>query len=193
MSVFAKAKETTAKGKKDAEAVLVKGKAFDTTLTKWKKLHEAYAKTEAMLNDLRANLMEIAEAKYREKFQATGAHPGSIKLQSITGATCLFGVQDRYKVMDGDQAEMINEALGAEVIEKVETYSFDKDVLATHFEKISAALDGLEIPEEDKAKLLKCKIQYTAKKGTVHLLNTFPGGVDASYELVQPVSFLKNS
>ena len=80
----------------------------------------------------------------------------------------------------------MTEEFGEDIIQTVETYSFNTALLEKHYKKIQKALDKLDIPEEDKENLIILSEKKFVKKGSIEKVIAADNTLDA-IELLSPV------
>jgi hypothetical protein len=85
------------------------------------------------------------EGKEFESFEMTSAENG-----------ILFIMQDRFSKLDATKAKAAKDLLGDDAVMESETYTIDPTMVEKHGDAIAKAIEAMDIPNDDKAKLLVC-------------------------------------
>lgn len=193
MSIFEKAAKQVPGTSKAKESRTIIGKEFADHLARWTKLKAAVAKAEAEISERAAAIRQRLQQEYIADYKAKKQHPGTIRARSEAGDTVQLIVTDRYPSLDEAQANMVNKLAGEEIAVQKTVYSFNPEILERHISAIAAAIEALDIPQEDKDNLLTAKTSWSCEKGTINRLATFKGKVEDMYLIVSPVTQLKDA
>lgn len=202
MSVFDKAKKKKAvkKSPKDSHPRLkpifesgdqeVESDEFFDNIKQLEEKEKQKKAVEAKIKLLKSEISEPSVGAYLAEYEKIGRNPGTVMVESVKdGETGQFMLvtKDAYAKIDEERAEELEEMYGEEVyeelVEKTTEYSFDANVLEKHFDVISEALDGLDIPEEDKENLLKATEKYKIKSGAIDNLKSLTDKVNSDGDL----------
>lgn len=117
----------------------------------------------------------------------------SFKLASTTNGL-LYICQNRFAKLDADGHKAAAEIIGEKYLRKTTEYKFNKEMVEKHGSKIAAAIAKLDIPNEDKAKLLVSTdlFEYTFELDEIgQVAKESKVSVDVIFETVKPVQQLK--
>ena len=163
-----------------------------------------YNELKAVMNNAKAEqeliggrIKEAGLEKYLEMYEQTGRNPPNFEILS-EGNNILFMVKDAYiKNISPELQEMLEE-YGEGLVEVVNTYSFNTDVLEKKVKGNKTVGDivneliikSTDIPQEDKMNLIVPSAEARIPKGTIDRLADYDS-IEEVFNLVKPQLALK--
>jgi hypothetical protein len=213
--IFNKAKSKQTVKKKTNEKLTItpelssdEMKNFHEKLTKFASLKAEMNKLKSELTSSESFLKNLGTEEFIKQLEKTGKRESSFNLTSETGGRVMVVVMDKYRTIDAERAEYLNETYGifdkegdlvedCGFIEEETTFQFNMTILDRNQEVISELIESCtEISEEDKENLIECITKYSIKKGTIDMLYKISKdkGIDIEvlFEEIQPQVQLKN-
>jgi len=196
MSLASKTKTTVA-SKDTKETVKATGEvseAVDLVSVLDEKIKEMTDQRDAAKNVIK----EFGKTIAIEYIKKTDRSKDSFVIESETGKTSLYGVQDNYKYsnLDEERIAYLQETYGEAVIATTNTFIVNPELIEKHGQKLCDFIQTCdEISDEDKANLIQLKQVHRIAKGTIHNLSKIAKVVkstaEAMWEEFQPVQFIK--
>ena len=106
-------------------------------------------------------------------------------------AQLMFAPSDGYLKISAERAEELTETFGADIVTEKTTFSFDAEMVEKYGEIISSLIEGSDIPEKDKEKIIKATTAFSITKGTIDSFTKY-GEVSEVMEAVKPIVSLRN-
>lgn len=194
-SLFEKAKEDPKKpaSKKDKLEVVVEG--IEGDIAEYHRINQRIKSLEAEKELLSGKLKEIGKSKFLELYEQKNKKPENFNLAD-GDEQILYMVQDKYIKVSDEKATLLK-ALGEDLVETITTYEFDKETIEkkvgnkTIGDMISDLIENSkEIPDSDKAKLIKAKVETRVPKGTIERLMEYDN-FEEVFNMIEPIQALK--
>ncbi len=159
----------------------------------------AYVKAKAEIKALEA-IVKLRETEIKSfgAKSAVGMIENGRDVESVivegNGDSLMYTVQDVFAKVTEDNVADLRLVLGKKSIVDVEVHMLNADVLALHRDKVIAALTALDIPEEDKQRLLLTQKGYAytfALNDIGQVAKRLKLEVAEVFDTVQPVQQLK--
>jgi hypothetical protein len=194
LSLFAAAKNnaaTTKKPGKDRRTVEVKG--YENKIDRHLELKTIMEDAKAELAIIDGEIKEKATGEYLKIYKSEGRVPENFYFKSGS-SQLMFGVMDKYIKVTDEKKELL-EKLEPSVLEETTEYAFNGKLLEKYADIISEAIQGIDkkkMSDADKSALIVATTTTTIKKGTVKSLTQYGGKLEEVFEMIQPISFLKD-
>jgi hypothetical protein len=194
-SLFEKAKEDPKKSptKKDKLEVVVDG--IEGDIAEYHRINQRIKSLEAEKELLSGKLKEIGKAKFLQLYEEKNRKPDNFNLAD-GDEQILYMVQDKYIKVSDEKANLLR-ALGDGLVETLTTYEFDKETIEkkvgnkTIGDMISELIESSnEIPDADKAKLIKAKVETRVPKGTIEKIMEYDN-FEEVFNMIEPIQALK--
>lgn len=194
-SLFEKAKEEPKKSptKKDKLEVVVEG--IEGDIAEYHRINQRIKSLEAEKELLSGKLKEIGKAKFLQLYEERNRKPENFNLAD-GDEQILYMVQDKYIKVSDEKANLLR-ALGDGLVETLTTYEFDKETIEkkvgnkTIGDMISELIESSnEIPDADKAKLIKAKVETRVPKGTIEKIMEYDN-FEEVFNMIEPIQALK--
>lgn len=196
INLFGAAKPTTTTASKKAKpTVEIDGIGDD--IARYNELKAVMNNAKAEQELIGGRIKEAGLEKYIEMYEQTGRNPPNFDILS-EGQSILFMVKDAYiKNISPELQEMLEE-YGEGLVEVVNTYSFNTDVLEKKVKGNKTIGDivnelivkSTEIPQEDKMNLIVPAAEARIPKGTIDRLADYDS-IEEVFNLVKPQLALK--
>jgi len=205
-NLFDKAKEKAGKptaAKKQKDEVVVTSASDFAAIKKLQELNEQIASLEAQKVIVYGDVRALGVASFNKKYEDEKKYTESFKIvvrDENSQDTAVFQLQptDKYIKIDDDKATLLKNKYGDNVVNEATTYALDADMLDIHGETISKLIENCpDIPEADKAKLIKAETKITVKKGMIKefrsndIMRKFP--VEELVNDLQPIFQIKGA
>jgi len=193
-NLFDKAKKSpTAKAKKTTEKKEVIVKGLDKEFADIIKLKKEVDEKSAKIATIHKQILDKGRDTYLKIYDEESKNPGSFNIATPDGHKVLVVPMERYPKVTEETKELIEEVYeGEDLIEEETTFSFNNTLLNLYSDKISEAIEKLDIPEEHKEKLITATTTMNIKKGTIDSLHTLgEGNVRDNWDTLQPSMQLK--
>jgi hypothetical protein len=162
---------------------------IDATVASWLKAKAAEAEKARM----EAVLRPYALRAFAEQYKDAGERPSTFAIQTDGGHMVTFVPMDRFlRIEDEAHAEELEKAFGdlfpgGSIVETTTAYGFDGDVLARNLEAIEKAIEGADMPDEDKAALITATVSRRLRSGLLDEVRHVPvDRVDEVLQSLQP-------
>lgn len=146
-------------------------------------------KSDCML--LEGDIKPVARTEWLKLMKQQGRKPDSFVMQS-NGANMLVIVQDKFLSMNETKEQALRDHKLDSFIDEKTVYSFDPVLLDKYEKEISAALQKLKIPDDEKERLITAEVVKSVKKGALELLPSLKDKAELAFNLFEPVVQLKN-
>lgn len=183
-----------------------KMKEFHNKLAKFAHIKKEMSKLKAELTISDSFIKDIGKEEFIKLLEKTGKRETSYILSTEFDGSVLVTVQDKYKTIDDERAEYLNETYGEfdddgnitdSIVNEDTKFQFNMTVLERNQEAIAELIENCEdITEEDKENLIECVTKYSIKKGTIDKLYKISQDkeidIETLYEEIQPIMSLKS-
>jgi hypothetical protein len=183
-----------------------KMKEFHNKLAKFAHIKKEMSKLKAELTISDSFIKDIGKEEFIKLLEKTGKRETSYILSTEFDGTVLVTVQDKYKTIDDERAEYLNETYGEfdedgniidSIVNEDTKFQFNMTVLERNQEAIADLIENCEeITDEDKENLIECVTKYSIKKGTIDKLYKISQDkeidIETLYEEIQPIMSLKS-
>jgi hypothetical protein len=181
-------------------------KEFHNKLAKFAKTKKEMNKLKAELGQYDAVIKEIGKEEFIKLLETSGKRETSYILSTDYEGSVLVTVQDKYKTIDAERAEYLNETYGDfdedgnvidSIVDEDTKFQFNMTVLERNQDVIAELIENCDdISEDDKENLIECVTKYSIKKGTIDKLYKLSKdkGIDIEtlFEEIQPILSLKS-
>jgi len=181
-------------------------KEFHNKLAKFAHIKKEQNKLKAELAGYDSVIKAIGKEEFIKLLENTGKRETSYILSTDYDGSVLVTVMDKYKTIDAERAEYLNETYGETdedgnvidgIVDEDTKFQFNMTVLERNQDTIAELIENCEdITEEDKENLIECVTKYSIKKGTIDKLYKISKdtGIDIEtlYEEIQPTISLKS-
>ena len=204
MSLFNKAKKAAPEKKVDPKKakprVTVTNPGFFDVLKRQAYLKAQIKSFEAESDLLDDKIKEVGKEEWAKLYEKGGVNPESIMIEAKENkdtAQCMLLVADKYIIINQERADYLKEQFGEEIVNTVDKYEFDKEMVEKHGEVISDLIMNCDlIPDEDKERIIKATVTNSVAKGTIDKLKIYADKAGCSVgdmvDIVKPVTSTKN-
>ncbi len=197
INVFATAKKTTGNEKKDDKHVVtIADKTFYEKAEKAFILDGKIKDQTSQFELLAADLKAEAKKSFIDVYVREKRNPGSIVIatEKIKDKSYQFTFTptDSYGKLTESAFDTLEEIYGDEAVEKVNSFSFNNDVLNKHYDKIveaiSKAISGIKtMTDDEKADLLVATTTYKVKGGSIDRMIPIAEKLDDELSLIDRI------
>ena len=206
-NLFKKAKEAsipaTTKGKEKKVRIKIDEPGFFDMVKRQAVILEQIKALTAE-SELKADeIKEAARLKWGDRFQASGVNPESVMIEARESddpnadtAQFMFIVQDKYKIISQEDANLLKEMFGDDIVNENEKYEFNKDMIEKYGEIISTLIENCdEIAASDKYQIITSSVKNEVKKGSIDrmaiLAKNTEKSVNEVIDILKPVCMAK--
>jgi predicted transcriptional regulator len=205
-NLFGKAKKKTVAKKNVKEKVMItptfdsteEAEVFNKQLQEFAGLKKEIDNLTAKMKSLDSTIKTVGMDEFNKHVEKTGKRESSYIL-TTAGANVMVTVMDKYKTIDADRAEYLEENYeGAGLVNEDTTFSFNTKVLERNQDAISELIENSEdISDEDKEDLIVSTTKYSINKGTIDKVYKISQDLELDVETVMeeisPIMSLKNA
>jgi hypothetical protein len=194
----AKEKGATASAAPTKTEVEINDPIFHANLSRLAELNamidELSAETKVLIDEVK----QRATDEFRKLYEKNDRYPGSFNIKS-TGmvgqpeASLMFIPTDKYIKINEERFIELSSAYGPTIVNEKTTYVMDSELVEKYGEPLSNAIAKItEIPDSDKAKLIKALVSFEIAKGTIQELHKYRATIGEMLEEIKPVYQMKN-
>jgi hypothetical protein len=194
----AKEKGATASAAPTKTEVEINDPIFHANLSRLAELNaqidELMAETKVLTDEVKGRSID----EFRKLYEKNERYPGSFNIKS-TGmvgqpeASLMFIPTDKYIKINEERFIELSSTYGPTIVNEKTTYVMDSELVEKYGEPLSNAIAKItEIPDSDKAKLIKALVSFEIAKGTIQELHKYRATVGEMLEEIKPVYQMKN-
>jgi hypothetical protein len=157
-------------------------------------IDELSAETKVLIDEVKQRSID----EFRKLYEKNDRYPGSFNIKS-TGmvgqpeASLMFIPTDKYIKINEERFIELSSAYGPTIVNEKTTYVMDSELVEKYGEPLSNAIAKItEIPDSDKAKLIKALVSFEIAKGTIQELHKYRATIGEMLEEIKPVYQMKN-
>jgi len=194
----AKEKGATASAAPTKTEVEINDPIFHANLSRLAELNaqidELMAETKVLTDEVKGRSID----EFRKLYEKNERYPGSFNIKS-TGmvgqpeASLMFIPTDKYIKINEERFIELSSTYGPTIVNEKTTYVMDSELVEKYGEPLSNAIAKItEIPDSDKAKLIKALVSFEIAKGTIQELHKYRATIGEMLEEIKPVYQMKN-
>jgi hypothetical protein len=194
----AKEKGATASAAPTKTEVEINDPIFHANLSRLAELNaqidELMAETKVLTDEVKGR----STSEFTKLYEKNGKYPGSFIIKSIgmvgqPEASLMFIPTDKYIKINEERFIELSSAYGPTIVNEKTTYVMDSELVEKYGEPLSNAIAKItEIPDSDKAKLIKALVSFEIAKGTIQELHKYRATIGEMLEEIKPVYQMKN-
>lgn len=177
--------------------VVVKDSVLEANIKRLAQINTEMDSLKAEQGDLTSQVKSRAIEEFTSLYNREKKYLGSFNL--VAGTSSLMVIPtDKYLTIDEEKFNYLKKEYGAEMVEEKDTYILDTEMVEKYGDIISKLIEKCkDIPDEDKAKLIKVETKRSVRKGTIQVIfekfKKFTGNkLSGLVSDIQPVFQLKN-
>lgn len=188
------AQTTETVSKVSKKTLIIKDEIFHANLSRIAEINEQLTNLQTEYGILSGEVKKISIEKFCELVKTGETGSFSVEAHSETGKKVgyMFIPTDNYIKITKEDAILLEKELGKDITEENTSYELDEEMVNKYGEEIEKMLETMNIPEEDKEKLLKVKVTKRVKKGTIKNLSKYGEDIFRTVELCKPIFQTKN-